>query len=164
MKTVYFMRHAKSSWKDGSLTDHERPLNKRGLKDAPLMGKLLKEKGMLPDGILVSSARRAQETCRLFTEMADYDPASVHTEEMIYENDYDILLQLIRQQPDAWQSLMIIGHNPSTQEAVNALSDQFFDKIPTAAIAAIQFMVRNWSEVGQNRGRLLFFEYPKKHK
>ena len=163
MKTLYMVRHAKSSWKDENLEDIDRPLNKRGKRDAPFMGKLLQEKGILPDVLMTSPALRAHTTAHLFADQMDYPTDKLIVNNAIYEADVSDLLQVIQNDlKNEWDSAMIFGHNMTYTTFANLYADSYIDNVPTCAIVAIAFDVKSWSKVTRENGRVLFFEYPKK--
>ncbi len=143
MKTLCLLRHAKSSWDDAALDDFDRPLAERGLKAAPLIGRLMAKRGWLPDLALVSPAARARETWRLVSAEL---PAPVETrfEPAIYMAAPDDILALLRALPDAASSVILVGHNPGLEQSAALLagpeSDQqalarMTEKFPTAALA-----------------------------
>lgn len=161
MKTLYLGRHAKSSWDYSELSDFERPLNKRGRRDAPFMGNLFREIKLLPNLIISSPALRAYYTARTIAEEIGYPLEELETSEIIYEGDSGDLIELIQSVDDEVDSLMIFGHNPTLTLTHNYLCDKRIDNIPTCALTAIEFDIDGWEEV--ESGRHLFFEYPKKH-
>lgn len=145
MKTLYLMRHAKSSWKDSHLMDHERPLKKRGRKDAGAMGKLLESKKRIPDMIYSSTAERARETAGLVAEKTGYI-GEVHFFKQLYLAEPDALVAILHQVPDDVETVLLVGHNPGLE----ALTQVFGGKIvalPTAAVAHLQMPVEKWSEI-----------------
>lgn len=163
MKTLYLVRHAKSSWDDPTLPDFDRPLNGRGKVNAPFMGKLLKERQIKIDLILSSSAKRAKKTAEIFAKELNYDIHHIVFEESIYEASVPVLLQLIQKQDDAVEDMMLFGHNPSLTDFVNLLTDSWIDNIPTTGVCAIHFQIKHWQDIKPKSGTLHFFEYPKKH-
>ncbi len=158
MKTLLLMRHAKSSWDDSSLDDHERPLNARGRRNAPVMGDRLAESRYAPDRILCSTAKRARETAELVIEaLAHTRPLDVR--EGIYHATPRELIAAISE-AGAGERLLVIGHNPGLSELVELLANDN-RQMPTAAIAIIELPMEEWSEIGNARGRLLDFMKPK---
>jgi len=164
MKTLYLVRHAKSSWDYPDLDDFERPLNKRGMRDAPKMGKRLKERDILPDLLLSSPATRAINTAREIAYQIDYPEENIETDEEIYHAGKDILLRVLRAQNDSINSIMLFGHNPGFTNFANAIANQDIDNVPTAGIVAIEFKNAGWGNLDFGDGKLLFFDYPKKNK
>jgi phosphohistidine phosphatase len=142
MKTLYLFRHAKSSWKNESLADHDRPLNKRGQNDAQSMGRLMKKLGIVPDLILCSSAVRARETVRLATENCDYT-GEIQIRDDLYAFKPDPFLDALAQLDDRFSSVMLVGHNPAMEELVAGLTGDFHP-LPTAALVRINLPVEHW--------------------
>jgi phosphohistidine phosphatase len=162
VKRLYIIRHAKSSWDDPLLDDFSRPLNDRGKKDAPNMGKRLKEKRISPDLMLSSPARRALATCKRIAEVIGYAQDKIKTERNLYHASENQMLEVVQSLKDKHETVMIFGHNPGLTIFVNELGKQSFDNVPTCGIAAYEFAVDNWKEVEFGKGRLLFYDYPKK--
>ena len=164
MKTLYLMRHAKSSWKDPSLDDFERPLNKRGLRDAPFMGKLLRDMDVRLNMIVSSPANRAIATARIVAKKLKYRSDDIGTSHSLYEGGLDGVLSVVHETDDVIKRLMLVGHNPTFTEAANYLADANIENIPTGGVVAIKFKIASWQEAGETKGRLKFFEYPKKRR
>ena len=160
MKTLYLVRHAKSYWGDQSLPDFERPLNKRGKRDAPFMGEVLRDKKVNPDLIICSPAKRTKKTAIEIAEKIGYAEKKILFDENLYEASSNTILGLIKKVDDKYESLMIFGHNPGLTLLNNHISDQYLDNIPTCGIVALQ-SDKKWSEIGKNSCSHLFFEYPK---
>lgn len=146
MKTLLLMRHAKSSWDNSRLTDYERPLNERGRRDAPRMGRLLRHEGLPPDLIITSSAKRAATTAELVALELSLD-SDIRYTEMLYLADPDTYIRLARQLGDDIETLLMVGHNPGIQELVEQLTDQE-EEMSTAALVYIRAPIRKWSEFG----------------
>ncbi len=163
MKKLYLARHAKSSWDYPELNDFERPLNKRGNRDAPLMGKILKEMDFNPDLILSSPALRAYSTARIIAEEIDYPLEKIETSEMLYEYGTKEAINLIQSVNDGVSSLIIFGHNPTLTQLNNYFCNNHIGNIPTCGISAIEFNVDSWRKIEHESGSHLFFEFPKKH-
>ena len=153
MKTLFLLRHAKSSWKDPGLPDHERPLNSRGKKDAPRMGKLMKSLSLVPDLIISSTAVRARKTAELLVKAADFD-CPVELREELYHasvmNHYDILHTLYYDE----ESLMLVGHNPGMEEFLSSVTSQP-DLMKTATLAEIAVPVNSWHDFTMDTGGVL---------
>lgn len=148
MKTLLLLRHAKSSWKDTDLDDHDRPLNKRGKRDAPRMGQLLREEQLLPDLIVCSSAKRTWRTAELVAEAAGYRGETRITGD-VYEASAAKLLSLIQGFPDSSQRILLIGHNPGLEELFEQLTGQY-RPLSTAALACLQLSCESWSKVNSD--------------
>ncbi len=163
MKTLYLIRHAKSSWENGDLTDLERPLNKRGFRDAPFMGKILSEKIESPQLIISSPAKRAISTANIISEYFRYDPNKIVKEEKVYHAVVSDLMRIIYSVSDTINFLMIFGHNPTFTQTSNYLSDKKIDNIPTCGFVQINFELDSWNNLESNTGKQILFEYPKKY-
>lgn len=163
MKTLYIIRHAKSSWKDETLSDFERPLNSRGLKAAPFMGKRMAEYDSMPDIILSSPAKRAIETAKIIAEEVGYNKDQIQMDEALYLASVNTLLEAIRGISDDHDTAYIFGHNPGMTMLVNFLTTYAIDNLPTCGIACILFEMDSWKDVGENRGSLRSFDYPRRH-
>ena len=146
MKTLLVLRHAKSSWKNTDLEDHDRPLNKRGKKAAPQMGKLVRKEDLVPDLILSSTALRAKTTAELVAEHSKYKGEILFDRRLYLADPTSIVetLQAIDTEPAG--RVMIVGHNPGHEELVRSLTGQD-ERIPTAALAHIQLPIENWKEL-----------------
>ena len=163
MKRLYLVRHAKSSWGNPELRDFDRPLNKRGKRDAPFMGKLIKEKGVKPDLIITSPARRALRTAEYFAEELSYPKEKIIRDENLYEAGVKDIVKVISDFGTDSETLMIFGHNPGLTDFCNSISDKFIDNIPTSAVVSLIPGTGQWSDINANTCNLEFFEYPKKY-
>ncbi|MDH7514981.1 MAG: histidine phosphatase family protein [Bacteroidota bacterium] len=164
MKTLYIMRHAKSSWDDSTLPDHERPLNARGERDTPVMGRLLKKRGIHPDLILTSTAVRALQTARGIAHEIGYPLQDIRTDEFIYHASGLELVGLIAALADTVSSVMLVGHNPAASEAVDFLTGKRIGSLPTCTVAALESDAVHWDDLAVHGScRLLFMEKPKRH-
>ncbi len=164
MKKVYLMRHAKSDWSGYYVSDFERDLNKRGEKDASLMGKVLKDRDIKPSLIISSPARRAKRTAKSVAKEFGYDTKKILFKEEIYEASVQDFLDVINSIDDKNDEVLIIGHNPSMTEIINILNSVTLDNLPTAAVVGFSFDVQSFKDVKPKSGKFLFFEYPKKYK
>ena len=162
MKQLLICRHAKSSWKNPELADIDRPLNKRGKRNALLMGERLAARAMVPDCILSSPAKRARKTAvRLCKEMK-ICRKQISINDAIYDTDSQELLSIISKTDDCYYRLMLIGHNPEFTLLVNELAQVEIYNVPTCGIVAFSLAVNSWQDVQQAQAELLFFDYPKK--
>ena len=149
-KTILIMRHAKSSWDDSSLRDFERPLNKRGRRDAPAMGAFLADLEMIPDHIVCSPAERARETIGLLTDALGTGRDIVQYDKALYHEAADAYLDAIRRTPDKAGIALVAGHNPSIEQVVARLSGGVARrKITTANIACFSTPASDWSDVSE---------------
>ena len=161
MKTLYIIRHAKSSWDDPDQDDFERPLNERGKKDAPRMGKRLSERGIAPDLIISSPAARALETAALIAKVLDYSEKNIQKDRSVYHAGSESLLRTIQGVADKNEIVMIFGHNPGLTEFANDLLGENISNIPTAGVVACQLKTDSWKGASIGGGKLLFIDYPK---
>ena len=160
-KTLYLVRHAKSSWKDHSLADIDRPLNKRGRRSAPDMGKRLKDQGHKPDLIVSSPANRAFTTARKIAKQTGYDPSDIVIDKRMYFSGTGGMKELLEELDDRYHKVMIVGHNPAMTGLLYDLADSSVFNMPTCAIAVIGFDMLSWSELHSTDGDLLGYDYPK---
>lgn len=163
MKTIYLVRHAKSSWEDLSLMDIERPLNKRGLRDAPFMGKLLKAKNVQPDFLISSPAVRAQTTAKLFALEIGYDLNKIVTKDLLYYNTSQDILQYFNSLPDAATEIVVFGHNPMITDIANLFSSDYIPNVPTCGILKLVSTSKSWVLFKKETVTLTDFHYPKQH-
>jgi len=159
MRTLYLLRHAKSSWKDETLRDFDRPLKGRGRKAAELIGQVLAEEKLGSALVISSPAVRARETTELVLESAGLK-VEPRFEERIYEADVRTLLALVRAIPDSSGVALLVGHNPGFENLLDYLTGDA-RQMPTAALAKIEFDVESWSEVSEESGRLEMFVTPR---
>ncbi len=163
MKTLVIVRHAKSSWDNAVLSDHHRPLSKRGLRDAPIMGARLAQWGPPVDRVISSSATRALTTAEIITQEMGLPWDEIQIEDALYHASEEDILDLINEQDDYLDGLMIFGHNPGMTYLVNGLSDLDLDNLPTCGVAVLQFDVNSWSEIGDEIASTADFDFPKKN-
>lgn len=163
MKTLYIIRHAKSSWDASNVDDVERPLNERGKSDAPRMGKRLKEKDIHPDLMVSSPAKRALSTAKKIAKILKYPKESIKTDRRLYHADEETILSVVRELKEKYNIVILLGHNPGLTDFVNTLMNGEFDidNVPTCGVVAFQFDVDAWSAITWGKGRMLFFDYPK---
>ena len=162
MKTLLLLRHAKSDWDDPSLPDFDRPLAARGERDAPEIGKALRKRGPLPDLVISSPAARAKATVKAAVKAAKMK-LEIQYEEAVYGASSAELVNLIRRLPDASSCAMLVGHNPGFEDLLGRLSSSH-ERMPTAALACLEFQVTSWSKVGENEGKLVWLLTPKQLK
>ena len=160
MKTLLVLRHAKSSWNDPALDDHERPLNKRGRRDGPRMGELVREHGLIPDVVISSDAVRARLTAEAVVEAAGYAGEILRDPHLYMASPADILSRLRTVEENA-ETVMIVGHNPGLEELVAQLTGEWQD-LPTAALAQIVLPIDEWRDLEPStRGTLVGHWRPK---
>ena len=168
MKTLILMRHGKSSWKDRTLDDHDRPLKKRGRKAAPLMARWLEAQGLRPDTVLCSSARRTRETLERMREATPALPEPTLSA-ALYEAPPAALLEQVKGLPDTCGTALLIGHQPGLGELLRLLAGRVrkpedrrvFEKFPTAAAAVLETEVAAWSELAPGSAELAAYAAPR---
>lgn len=148
MKTLLILRHAKSSWEDASLPDHDRPLSKRGKRDAPRMGRLLKEEGLRPDLILSSTAKRARRTAEAVAEECGYED-EVRLNRDLYAAGPEEILHVLKGLAEDPERVMVVGHNPGLEELVSGLTGEE-ERMPTAALAQVRLVIEAWNELDED--------------
>ncbi|MCK9469175.1 MAG: histidine phosphatase family protein [Porticoccaceae bacterium] len=161
MKTLLLIRHGKSSWKDPALTDLQRPLKKRGIRNAREMGERL---GKLEHGVervFTSPARRTVETLELMAEAAGFGAESSEVVADFYSFDYDDLMVAIGKTDDRWQSVAVVGHNPAITDLVNFLALEHLINIPTCGVALLKLDIRRWNDLRAGCAKLEHYDYPK---
>ena len=163
MKYLYLIRHAKSSWKDLSLRDYDRPLNSRGKRDAPFMGQKLHELNFIPDYVISSPAKRAKLTAIEICNAISYPLNEIIWEQKIYGASCSCLLNIMTNINGDKKTVCIFGHNPTLTDFCNYLSGSDIYNIPTCGIAEISFDTDHWSNISKELGELKRFDYPKKH-
>ncbi len=163
MKTLYIIRHAKSSWDNPDQSDFDRPLNGRGERDAPRMGKRLKEKEIHPDLMISSPAKRALSTGKRIAEILKYPKENIKTPNTLYHADEETILGIIQKVNYRCDVVMLIGHNPGLTDFLNALCEDEtnIDNLPTCGVVAFVFKEKSWKEIKWGTGKMLFFDYPK---
>lgn len=162
MKRLFIIRHAKSSWKDTSLNDFERPLNKRGKKNAPMMGERLKKRGIKPDMVLSSPALRAKSTSEIIAKKVNYKKEIVFDED-IYASMDMILHKIIKNIDDKNETLFLFGHNPDLEMLVEKYVS-FDEDLVTCGVVEVEFDCKSWKNISRKNAKLISFDYPKKSK
>lgn len=163
MKSLYLARHAKSSWKNPNLDDFERPLNKRGRKNAPFMGNVLKKLKVAPDLVISSPANRAAMTARIIAAAINYPLENIQYSATIYEFSENALIHVVKQIDDTVNKAMVVGHNPAINGLANYIGDQPISNIPTCGVYGVKLDISSWTKISEHCGILKFFEFPKKH-
>lgn len=161
MKTIYFVRHAKSSW-EFDLTDHQRPLNDRGLRDAPRVASYVADTLPKPDALRSSDAMRAKTTAFFFAKAYAISEQEIVLDHDLYDFSGNQVLDVIRATDNAIDCLMIFGHNNAMTSIVNTYGDQYIDNVATCGVTAIEFAINNWNDL--KPGRVILSCSPKKLK
>jgi phosphohistidine phosphatase len=161
MKTLFLVRHAKSSRDDTTLSDKDRPLNDRGKRDAPRMGERLAKRHVKADLILSSPASRTLTTAQVIAKKLDYKLKDIVVDDRLYPGAVDDLLNIIRDLADKLDRVMLVGHNPVLTEVAQRLSSDI-THMPTCAVAAFTFNAKSWPDVGNATVATVALDYPKK--
>ncbi len=145
------------------MDDFERPLNKRGRKNTPFMGKVLKKIKVAPDLVLSSPANRAAMTARIIAASINYPLENIRYNEAIYEFSESALIHVVKRIDDAVNKAMVVGHNPAINGMANYIADQSISNIPTCGVFCVELDISSWTKISEHCGKLKFFEFPKKH-
>lgn len=162
MKTLTLVRHAKSSWKDRGLSDRERPLNKRGMRDAPVMGERIAKDGIRPSQIISSPAVRAWTTAKAFARELGYPAEFLQREDGLYLATLDNLLDVVATQDPGFNNLMLFAHNPGLTDFANHLVPGLTNNLPTSGVVSVELDCENWLLYDRPSCELVLYEYPKK--
>jgi len=161
MRTLFLVRHAKSSWDNPGLRDFNRPLNERGLRDAPQMAQMLVRQGIKPDLLVSSPAKRALTTALFFAETFGIADEAVQREQDIYEAAPSDILHIVNHLPDSARAVLLFGHNPTLTEVANRFSEKFIDNVPTCGIVQIESSADSWKVFGERNAAVKECFFPK---
>ena len=161
MKTLTLVRHAKSSWKDRRLSDRERPLNNRGKRDAPAMGKRIADAGIRPSQIISSPAVRAWTTAKAVAAELGYPIEFLQREDGLYLASLNNLLDVVASQDVGFNNLMLFGHNPGMTDFANHLVPGLTNNLPTAGVVSVNLECDDWRLHDQPPAELVRHDYPK---
>ncbi len=161
MKKLVIIRHAKSAWDNPFLSDHQRPLAERGLRDAPRMGQRLKKRGIRPDSMHSSDAIRAKATAQIIAEQLHFPKESIHFTRELYHADVPEILEYLRNIPVAIEVLFIFGHNPGFNDLIWELGGKI-DNLPTSGQYGFTFQTTSWRDIERANASIWFDDYPKK--
>jgi len=161
MKRLYLVRHAKSSWNHPGLSDFDRPLNKRGMRDAPKMGEYLVEQRVLPQVIVCSPARRAHATAISFATAMQLPPSGIVEDDRVYAAVTATLIAIIKEWDDTWESVMMVGHNPGMADMAAVLAGAGVGRVPTCTVMGLGLDVASWGDVAPGCGSQWFKIAPK---
>ena len=154
MKSILILRHAKSSWKLPDVNDHDRPLNKRGKRDAPHMGELIQDKNLVPDFIISSTAKRAHSTAKAVAKAAGYK-GDITLNQSLYAAPPTAYIDVLHDLPNKYTRVLLVGHNPGLEQLVNMLSSEEHT-MPTCSLVHVQLCINTWSEIDyKTKGKLL---------
>ncbi len=162
MKTLYIIRHAKSSWTDFTKPDFDRPLNDRGNKDAPEMAKRLLKRRVDIDAFVSSPAERAKKTCKHFCAAFDANPDKIIFIDKLYHASTQTFYDVIHELNDKYREVAIFSHNPGITDFVNTLCENIrVDNMPTCGAFGIELNIKEWKDFKEKENQFLFFDYPK---
>ena len=161
-KKLIIVRHSKSSWKDLSLDDFNRPLNKRGKEDGPIISNYLSKKTNFIDFLHSSSSVRTFETSKFFTERIKF--GKVKYDDNLYHSSSESILNLIKNYSNEYSSVMLIAHNPGLTHLINQITNISLDNLPTTGLAEIHFSCNKWNEISSKNSNLIDLKFPKQLK
>lgn len=162
MKTLTLIRHAKSDWSYAELMDFDRPLNPRGKRDAPEMGKRLSKRSEIPQLIYLSASVRTVETMDLLAETANWQDIDRITKDWLYLASPQEYIRTIEKMHDEVDHLCICGHNPTITSIINYYSGENISNVPTCGVGIIQFDLESWKHISQDSGQLMHYDFPKR--
>ena len=161
MKTLTLVRHAKSSWDHPELDDRDRPLNKRGERDAPIMGRRIAAAGIRPSLIIASPATRAWSTAKIIANEISYPREFLQRESKLYHASLDTMLDVLVAQDTEFNSIMLVGHNPGMTTFANYLSPGITNNLPTAGVLSVSFEQDDWNLYSAPKTELVCYDTPK---
>lgn len=161
MKKLFIVRHGKSSWQETTLADRDRPLNKRGTRDAPRMGERLFRRGARVDLLISSPAKRAMTTAQKIAEEIQYTLPIVESEKLYNATERDIL-HVIHSLDNSHVSVMLVAHNPGITDLINQIAGRRVDNVPTCGVVQLDYEIDTWDQVGQQKPKHVEIDYPKK--
>jgi phosphohistidine phosphatase len=161
-KQLILIRHAQASKASAGMSDFERPLTDAGSADAPLMGQRLAQRGIQPDLLVSSPARRALTTATLIAQEIGYATERIATDHIIYDATAGNLLSVVQQLDDAHQLVCLCGHNPGITELSHYLTDAHIGSLPTGGVFCVELPIDSWAAVEPRSGRTVFFDHPAK--
>ena len=162
MKTLTLLRHAKSSWNNPGLGDHERPLNPRGERDAPEMARRINEAGIRPSLIVSSPATRAWNTAKFLASEISYPNEFLQRDNKLYGASLDTLIRYLASQDSGFNSILMVGHNPGLTDFANYLVPDVTNNLPTAGVLSVQIDSDDWDLRDAKSITLELFDYPKR--
>ncbi len=161
MRKIILLRHAKSSWDDYNLRDHDRPLGPRGWRDMPIMAKRLKAKEIYPDRIISSTALRARQTAEIVLNELGLAESLIFFTENLYHASASTILTEIKKQSDRVETLFVVGHNPGFNDFIELLGGAI-SNLPTSGQYGFKAPIDSWKELGAGNAETWFIDYPKK--
>jgi phosphohistidine phosphatase len=162
LRHLTLLRHAKSSWQEPGISDHDRPLNERGQRDAPVMGRRMLARGSRPSLILTSTALRARHTAQIIARELGYPGEFLQREPELYLATPGQILTVLARQADSFRNIIVCGHNPGLTELANRLAGGEIDNIPTCGMVVIDLELQSWTGLPDAVGTQQLFDYPRK--
>jgi phosphohistidine phosphatase len=162
MKTLFVVRHAKSSWDNFGLPDEERPLNERGKKDAPEMAEKLRKKDVKIDIFISSPAKRARKTALSFCKEFGGKKKDVVIDDRLYPGEIEKFYEVIQDISDKNKTAALFSHNPGITDFVNTLTAHRIDEMPTCSVFGVKADIKSWKEFKDAKKELILFDFPKK--
>ena len=156
MKQLLLIRHAKSSWDEVGLDDQDRPLNNRGKKEASALGRMLKKKGLLPQLVISSPAKRAYKTAKRVVRELNYPKENIEINKKLYQGNVSEIVKIICAIDTKIDKVYIIGHFPSLVELGNYLAGSDIENLPTCGFILINFKMKSWKDIVQDSGSIVF--------
>jgi phosphohistidine phosphatase len=160
-KELFLVRHAKSSWDDSTISDHDRPLNERGYRNAPEMGRKLSDRRVSPDALISSTALRARTTAEIMAGSIYYPKDRIVLDRALYHASSTELQEYIGGFDDAHFSVMLFGHNPGMTSLVSHLFGLPIDNLPTCGVVHLQFSAESWAEASRSMPSEATIDFPK---
>ncbi len=160
MKKLILIRHAKSSWSQAGMSDFDRPLNQRGINDAPKMAGRIRSSKLTIDQIVSSPALRAITTAEMFSEVFDIPFENILQNKAVYEADPETLMRIVSKFESSWNTVIMFGHNPGLSYLVGLLTGELYDKV-TCSISEIDIHIDDWSHCTAGIGSLISYDFPK---
>jgi phosphohistidine phosphatase len=160
-KELFLVRHAKSSWDDSTISDHDRPLNERGYRNAPEMGRKLSDRRVSPDALISSTALRARTTAEIMAGSINYPKDRIVLDRALYHASATELQEYIGGFDDAHFSVMLFGHNPGMTSLVSHLFGLPIDNLPTCGVVHLQFSAESWAEASRSMPSEATIDFPK---
>ncbi|MEO0574175.1 MAG: histidine phosphatase family protein [Pseudomonadota bacterium] len=159
--SLTLLRHAKSDWNDPDLSDHDRPLNQRGERDAPEMGKRLRARGIRPSLLMTSTAHRASQTCKMVAGALGFPVEFIHRERELYLAGPQTILNTLARQDESFHHVLIVCHNPGISEFAQMLSDNLVTEMPTCGMLTIEAETPDWASILHVARRVVGYDFPK---
>jgi len=160
LKKLILIRHAKSSWSQAGMSDFDRPLNQRGINDAPKMAGRIRSSKLTIDQIVSSPALRAITTAEMFSEVFDIPFENILQNKAVYEADPETLMRIVSKFESSWNTVIMFGHNPGLSYLVGLLTGELYDKV-TCSISEIDIHIDDWSHCTAGTGSLISYDFPK---